>query len=249
MERLQRFLKRDYEKNLIVDNKGITKHNPCISYCLLWAFGVCTEQHTHASQECAELFTFFRHLKNQLSTDLHEDLDEYQNHLLYYLAHQARKVYLNAQFNANLLDLNENGAVLVVDYKMKILPKSARETKAEFFGKKGWTLHTILMYTKQPGCQELDVHAYDHWSMDARQDSWFTASSLHAVIESLENKPKWITIISDNGPHYHNADLMMILGNWLEWYQINVKKWIFLEAGEAKTTIDSHHAQVLMKIK
>jgi hypothetical protein len=40
---------------------------------------------------------------------------------------------------------------------------------------------------------------------------------------------------------------MMILGNWLEWYQINVKKWVFLEAGEAKTTIDSHHAQVLTK--
>ena len=82
------------------------------------------------------------------------------------------------------------------------------------------------MYTKQPGYQELDIRAYDHWSMDARQDSWFTASSLHAVIESLENKPKWVTIISDNGPHYHNADLMMILGNWLEWYQINVKKSI-----------------------
>ena len=46
------------------------------------------------------------------------------------------------------------------------------------------------MYTKQPGCQELDVRAYDHWSMDAHQDSWFTASSLHAVIESLENKLK-----------------------------------------------------------
>ncbi|CAB5200722.1 uncharacterized protein OCT59_024507 [Rhizophagus irregularis] len=100
---------------------------------------------------------------------------------------------------------------------MKILPKSAKEIKAEFFGKKGWTLHTILIYTKKPGYQELDVHAYDYWSMDACQDSWFTASSLHhAVIESLENKPKWITIISDNGPHYHNTDLMMILGNWLE---------------------------------
>ncbi|PKY33820.1 hypothetical protein RhiirB3_453052, partial [Rhizophagus irregularis] len=136
LEQLQRFLKRDYEKNLIINNKGITEHNPCISYCLLWAFGVCTEQHIHASQECAKLFTFFNRLKNQLSTDLHEDLDEYQNHLLYYLAHQVRKVYLNAQFNANLLDLDENGTVLVVDYKMKILPKSARETKAEFFGKK-----------------------------------------------------------------------------------------------------------------
>ena len=40
---------------------------------------------------------------------------------------------------------------------------------------------------------------------------------------------------------------MIILSHWLEWYQINVKKWIFLEAGEAKTAIDSHHAQVLNK--
>ena len=85
--------------------------------------------------------------------------------------------------------------------------------------------------------------------MDAHQDFWFIASSLHAVIESLENKPKWITIISNNGPHYYNTDLIMILGNWLEWYQINIKKWIFLEVGEAKTTIDSYHAQVLMKMK
>src|SRR4051794_20341165 len=72
--------------------------------------------------------------------------------------------------------------------------------------------------------------------------------TVHAVIESLENKPKWIIIISDNGLYYHNANLMMILGHWLDWYQINVKKWVFLEAGEAKTTIDSHHAQVLRKI-
>ncbi|CAB4380738.1 unnamed protein product [Rhizophagus irregularis] len=41
----------------------------------------------------------------------------------------------------------------------------------------------------------------------------------------------------------------MILGNWLLWYQINVKKWIFLEAGEAKTIIDSYHAQITHAIK
>jgi len=48
----------------------------------------------------------------------------------------------------------------------------------------------------------------------------------------LNPKPEWITFISDNGPHYHNADLMII------------RRWTFLEAGEAKTSIDSHHAQV-----
>jgi len=35
---------------------------------------------------------------------------------------------------------------------------------------------------------------------------------------------------------------MIIMSKWYEWYGIQVKKWIFLKAGEAKTTVDSHHA-------
>ncbi|RIB21515.1 hypothetical protein C2G38_2176369 [Gigaspora rosea] len=34
-----------------------------------------------------------------------------------------------------------------------------------------------------------------------------------------------------------------------EWYNIECKKWCFLEAGEAKMSIDSHHAQVSHAIK
>ncbi|GES96300.1 hypothetical protein GLOIN_2v1880126 [Rhizophagus clarus] len=39
------------------------------------------------------------------------------------------------------------------------------------------------------------------------------------------------------------------MSKWHEWYGIQVKKWIFLEAGEAKTTVDSHHAQISLSIK
>jgi len=53
------------------------------------------------------------------------------------LSYQTCKVFLNAQVNANLLDLDEKGAIIIVDYKMKILPKSAREIKSAFFEKKG----------------------------------------------------------------------------------------------------------------
>jgi hypothetical protein len=31
---------------------------------------------------------------------------------------------------------------------VRILPKTACETKQEYFGKCEWTLHTILVYTK-----------------------------------------------------------------------------------------------------
>jgi len=39
---------------------------------------------------------------------------------------------------------------------------------------------------------------------------------------------------------------MAIISHWYDWYNIEVREWIFLEPGEAKTTVDSHHATVYM---
>ncbi|GES79934.1 hypothetical protein GLOIN_2v1790442 [Rhizophagus clarus] len=109
---------------------------------------------------------------------------------------------------------------------MRILPKSACETKEQFFEKRGWTLHTILIFTKKDDELKLD-----------------------AVFGSIEKKPQWICVISDNGPHYHNSELMSIVAHWYDWYQIQVRSWLFLEPGEAKTTIDFHHASISHAIK
>lgn len=65
----------------------------------------------------------------------------------------------------------------------------------------------------------------------------------------LEPKPKWVKILLDNGGHYHCAELMSMITNWNSWYGIEVRSWTFLEAGEAKTTVDSHHAQIAHAIK
>ena len=37
---------------------------------------------------------------------------------------------------------------------------------------------------------------------------------------------------------------MATIAHWNTWYQIEVRGWLFLEPGEAKTIIDSHHAAV-----
>uniref|UniRef100_U9U890 Uncharacterized protein n=1 Tax=Rhizophagus irregularis (strain DAOM 181602 / DAOM 197198 / MUCL 43194) TaxID=747089 RepID=U9U890_RHIID len=61
-------------------------------------------------------------------------------------------------------------------------------------------------------------------SPDTRQDFWFTASSLHAILETLDSQPESVIIMSDNGSHYHNADLMMIMAFcWPKWYNVKVK--------------------------
>lgn len=86
----------------------------------------------------------FHQLKQLMPNDI-EQIDKNRSKLQYYWSHQARKVYLNSQFNANLLDLDDEGAIIVVDYKMKILPKSARELKSDFYGKSAFnvSLHQI----------------------------------------------------------------------------------------------------------
>ena len=126
---------------------------------------------------------------------------------------------------------------------MRILPATARETKSEFFGKRGWTLHTTLIFQKKDN-EKMDVQAYDHWSCDTKQDAWFTASCFEAVFNTINPCPHWIKIISDNGGHYHNSELMAIISHWYDWYGVEVRGWIFLEPGEVKTTVNFHHATV-----
>jgi hypothetical protein len=219
-------------------------HVDTINHCLPYSFGECNQEHVTRCTTCDQLFTLIARLNDVLPENFQSVIEESQNKLRYFLAHQVRKVYLNNQFKAKLLELDSSGAILVCDYKMRILPKCARETKENFFGKHGWTLHTILVFTKNNSSQ-LDVQAFDHWSTDTKQDAWFTASSFDAIFETLDPKPKWIKIFSDNGGHYHNSELMAIVSNWNQWYNIDIRGWHFLEPGEAKTSVDSHHAQVI----
>ncbi|RHZ49682.1 hypothetical protein Glove_518g18 [Diversispora epigaea] len=202
----------------------------------------CNELHNERCENCKQLFIVFQHLEQNLSSEHQQILEESKEKFTYFLAHQAWKKYLNSQYKAQLLDLNEDGAIMIADYKMKILPKSAREKKQEFFGKRGWSLHTILVLTKKTN--NIEVQAFDHWSMDTKQDAWFTASSFDVIFETLDPKPTWIKILSDNSAHYHSSELMAIVANWYAWYKIEVRGWFFFEPGEAKSLVDSHHATV-----
>ena len=83
------------------------------------------QQHFSRCQECDKIFALFKDLTEQLDTIHHSKLLEYKEQLTCYLAHQTRKAYLNVQFNSILCELDNNGAIIVVDYKMRVLPATA----------------------------------------------------------------------------------------------------------------------------
>ena len=75
---------------------------------------------------CDQLFVLLEHLTVVLPENFQNTIEELRNKIYYLLVHQARKVHLNNQFKAKLLELDDDSAILVCDYKMRILPKSAR---------------------------------------------------------------------------------------------------------------------------
>jgi hypothetical protein len=150
------------KEKLVVNANGTTIHNPYIFHCLLYAFGKCSEKYTSRCSKCNKFFEFFEFMHLHIMENQVFSLDKIKEYLQYFLAHITQKIYLNAQFKATLTSLDENGALFIANYKMRILPRSAQKTKAEFFGKHGWTLHTILIFTKKKDCKKLDVRVYDH---------------------------------------------------------------------------------------
>ncbi|CAG8829356.1 22165_t:CDS:1, partial [Gigaspora rosea] len=81
-EKLNRFLKKDYEQEMIIDSNGITKHNSCINHCMLYAFGYCTESHTYECYNCNSLFRFIDNIKHNTDLSIHSEIEELKDHLL-----------------------------------------------------------------------------------------------------------------------------------------------------------------------
>ncbi|GES76469.1 hypothetical protein GLOIN_2v1781828 [Rhizophagus clarus] len=69
-------------------------------------------------EESLSNFTFIdKDITNQLNAIYHSKIIKYQEQLIYYLAHQTRKAYLNAQFNIILHELNDWGAIIITTQK------------------------------------------------------------------------------------------------------------------------------------
>ena len=73
-------------------------------------------------------------------------------------------------------------------------------------------MYTILVFTKC-NTDQLNVQTFNYWSTDTKQDAWFTILSFDSVFETLDPRPQWIEILSDNGAHYYNSELITTIAN------------------------------------
>ncbi|CAG8522053.1 14985_t:CDS:2, partial [Gigaspora rosea] len=75
LEHIQRYLKREYEKELQVDLFGYTSHVECLEHCLQNAFGQCLKPHQSNCKECNKVSELFDLLVTQMPNDIEQIIE------------------------------------------------------------------------------------------------------------------------------------------------------------------------------
>jgi hypothetical protein len=62
-------MKRNFERELVVNQDGTVSHDECINHYLPYAFGECEHYHTSRRADYNEFFIFFDFLDTHVSSE------------------------------------------------------------------------------------------------------------------------------------------------------------------------------------
>lgn len=160
--------------------------------------------HKGPCSDCEESFSVFSDLLDMVQATQHLDhikLSEVKREQFYELemelkrclkwfthwrSHIVRKKVESQFFRKELQELGSDELICQCDFKMKILQHSLKETKEQFFGKRGTScLGFMLMSNPEQKEGVVDVHFYIFFSDDTTQDTNFDLAAKDYVYNNI----------------------------------------------------------------
>ena len=180
-----------------------------------------------------------------------EKLVQMKEDFCFYVAHRWRsKVQRNVLplYRANL---GQFEAVVLIDYKMKILPVRRNEVQSLFFGQCGISLMGAVVYFRLGDDTVHKLHYYCIGGQDCAQDAELTSFILAALLECLARKSiKKLHLLSDGARTFQSMEFLNrvhTLNNYnrtLGLHGIQIVDCSFTEAGEGKSELDGSFAVI-----
>uniref|UniRef100_A0A7E4V202 C2H2-type domain-containing protein n=1 Tax=Panagrellus redivivus TaxID=6233 RepID=A0A7E4V202_PANRE len=162
--------------------------------------------------------------------------------------HLVRTKYSELQRKSIIDTLNDNSALITLDFAQKLLPMKFRETQRDYYGKKGMSYHIshVLSNISGSAVEHVFVHILD----DTKQDA---ASIIAIVVDVLRNVSKCgitdVILRSDNAPNYHNRDVILSLPRISEITGVRIQRYAFSEPQAGKSACDRHAALVKNRVR
>ncbi|CAG2239647.1 unnamed protein product [Mytilus edulis] len=211
------YLKTDYKLH-------VQKNDRCADHCINWALSdtkekeyavECDHLHDLVCDRCNLLPDVLQMLIDRVNNTSELTNEEKEEHLRdleacsykieLWKAHLLKTVNQDEARTKIFDDLNENSAVIVIDWAMKFLPALHREKMTDFFGQKGLSWHVAVAIFKDCD-QNLKHNTFVHCFHSVKQD-WFTVASImeHLIshMKSVIPSLKEVSVRSDNAGCYH----------------------------------------------
>ena len=106
--------------------------------------------------------------------------------------------------------LDNSSGLLIMDWAMKYLPRYFLEAQTDWFGKRGFSWHVSVLYTRHHDelMGESFVHFFQSWAQDAAS---FVRIPFHIHKEkSKRDNLKYVSLRSDNAGCYQNGSLPVV---------------------------------------
>ena len=276
---LSTFLKYGYKRHAIKENDDCTTHglrfvlgNPmrrCISNpsnivktkitCTACKFPFYTINEIKESVTRNNTTKNINHIEDCLNV-----LDDALDRFIIYMGHKARcknqsEYIKQVENDMKELCIDSKGenttGLLVMDFKMKFDPISARESTIEHYGKRGISWHGFcLIYylydneTKEP--IRYSTYLDQILSDGNKQDTHCVVSLLEAALNQIiQDLPfiKSVTLQSDNARCYENHFLMIAISILNELYHrdLFISAFVHTETQDGKTLLDAHFARCI----
>ena len=237
------------------------EQSPCPDHCRSFALSdskltcfqkSCNHEHNLFCDRCEELKFVFSEIENIIQT--HSNT-MYSNEQKGDYIHNFSKCKENIlkwkcilrscnqeMAKQNVLEiLDENSALIVIDWAMKFMQRRFREKQSEWYVKLGMSWHVSSVITRDLETSQLEVCTYAHL-MDSCTQDWFSILSLLEnllqVLHQSNVKISKVYLRSDEAGCYHNNFLPASLKDLGQRVGIKVMRYDFSEPQHGKDVCD-----------
>ncbi|PIC20799.1 hypothetical protein B9Z55_025867 [Caenorhabditis nigoni] len=206
---------------------------------------------TNTLNDMKELSNAFLEHANVLKAGVREEeiqmISYFTNRIVEMKKHYLR-AEVTSQEKSNIIEnLQDNEALVILDFAQKYLPKWHREKQSDYFGKKGISYH-ISHATVRVGTN-LAQHSFVHiYNEEVKQDSALVVLTIAHLAKELKKVGiTKISLRSDNAGAYHCASTLTALPWLQEETGVLFDTYTFSEAQNGKSASDRDASRVKRK--
>lgn len=230
----------------------------------------CDRRHKkRPCQDCQDSFAVFRDILDfyekarsfiedsnlcEKNPEIYDDMLQWESaitackiNLIDYRAHLAQKVSEQEFDEKEYLNLDETEALVVIDYKMKVLPSSYREKQIDWYSKRGISFLGVEVHVMINGKREVFYHFFI--SDDANQDTEAVLCAKHFLYGEVlpRYNIKSVKFRSDGAGCFSSNDAKAAMKLWGDLAETAAKKqkvfcyesaYKVMVAGCGKTALD-----------